>query len=75
MWIHEIEAIAADGSNMTQGSIRFEEDPRKKAKARFGFDRVGRNDRTIRSLGFNRVGFIYIGGSESRGKKIDVDRI
>ena len=48
MRIHEIWAIAADGSDMTQGSIRFEEDLRKKAKARFGFDRVGRNDRTIK---------------------------
>ena len=42
MRIHEIWAI--------RGSIRFEEDPRKKAKARFGFDRVGRNDRTELSL-------------------------
>lgn len=35
MWIHEIWAVAADGSNMIQGSIRFKEDLRKKAKARF----------------------------------------
>ena len=48
MRIHEIWAI--------RGSIRFEEDPRKKAKARFGFDRVGRNDRTIRNQGFDWVG-------------------
>lgn len=95
-----------------QGSIRFKEGLRKKAKARFGFDRVGRNDRTERSLelyiyiyiyivgggiqvedphgdrfdsergiqvdGTDSTGsdsYIYIGGSESRGKKIDVDRI
>ena len=75
-----------------QGSIRFKEGLRKKAKARFGFDRVGRDDRTERSLelyiyivggGIQVDGtdstesesYIYIGGSKSRGKKIDVDRI
>ena len=53
-----------------QGSIRFKEGLRKKVKARFGFDRVGRDDRTERSLEL----YIYIVGGDIQVEDLRGDR-